>query len=681
MTDGLTENHKRYILTTYEYVDKILSEIEGILRATKSNSPFETYISDATPVQSRVIDNYVSRIREVMVRFLHNQDIAVNAPQISSIWASRTSLVQAEVAIDELDPRHLRGYGELSLQASQELKETAFELQNLFKQMSNYLSQHLEMDPLARLKRLEKLTDEIQLLQELGRIIQLHGLIELRSTLALLVERAESVTFEIAVFGRVSSGKSSLLNHILKTNALPVGITPVTAVPIHISYGEKPMATIDFAESKPIKVELAVLSEFATEQQNPGNHKYVTKINIDLPQEHLKKGVKFVDTPGLGSLATFGAAETLAYLPRCDLGIVLIDAASTITQEDLNTLRLLVESGAHAMVLLSKTDLLQPEDRDGMVNYIKEQILKNMRLDIPVLPVSILDSGLVDNWFQSQLLPLFDRQHELAGISLRRKIGALSELVQSILRNRLEKGIKQPSSEQLQKRKQALQLIKEGSDLIDETKRKCEALTWEVKSYPDPVLKETAIQIARAWVKHKTRQIKIDETLSEILLKLVSGLNESILKHLSETRARLNGTLEELAVFCTTKSDINELPEYANLPVFADSPKDSRLCFDWPLFSFLGHKLRYRHIFNTLKKSGIQAKLGDILDLYHNQLKNWIQNSLEELRKDFEAKSDYYQAEIVSFNNLPSGVITEEQIASDINILSSWHSDSKNPKS
>jgi len=38
----------------------------------------------------------------------------------------------------------------------------------------------------------------------------------------------------------------------------------------------------------------------------------------------------------LGSLAVAGAEETIAYLPRCELGIVLIDASAGLTQDDRN---------------------------------------------------------------------------------------------------------------------------------------------------------------------------------------------------------------------------------------------------------------------------------------------------------------------------------------------------------
>jgi hypothetical protein len=50
------------------------------------------------------------------------------------------------------------------------------------------------------------------LIKQIDRIITAHGLVEYRNALAMIVDKFETKTFEIGVFGRVSSGKSSLLN-------------------------------------------------------------------------------------------------------------------------------------------------------------------------------------------------------------------------------------------------------------------------------------------------------------------------------------------------------------------------------------------------------------------------------------------------------------------------------------
>lgn len=138
-----------------------------------------------------------------------------------------------------------------------------------------------------------------------------HGLVEFRSTLSIILDRLEDQGFEIAFFGRVSAGKSSLLNHVIGAEMLPVGVTPITSIPTRISHGPEPKGVIQFADRKSSAFEISRLAEFATEQQNPANAKHVTRINVEIPPARLRNGITFVDTPGLGSPASSGAAETL----------------------------------------------------------------------------------------------------------------------------------------------------------------------------------------------------------------------------------------------------------------------------------------------------------------------------------------------------------------------------------
>ena len=87
--------------------------------------------------------------------------------------------------------------------------------------------------------------------------------------------------------------------------------------------------------------QLRSLAKLVTEQGNPGNLRNVVRAMVQVPSPRLKQGIVLVDTPGLGSLARRGGAETLAYLPSCDLALLLIDAGATLNEEDVGTLRLL----------------------------------------------------------------------------------------------------------------------------------------------------------------------------------------------------------------------------------------------------------------------------------------------------------------------------------------------------
>ena len=153
-----------------------------------------------------------------------------------------------------------------------------------------------------RLQRLEDAGNDLGLLSRIERVVAERGLVEFRGTIDAILDRAEDRSFEIAVFGRVSSGKSSLLNTVIGTDVLPVGVTPVTAVPTHIIHGEEPSLTISFADAPVKTFTIQQLGEFATEQHNPNNVKHVTRVTVTIPVSRLSEGVSFVDTPGSAHL-------------------------------------------------------------------------------------------------------------------------------------------------------------------------------------------------------------------------------------------------------------------------------------------------------------------------------------------------------------------------------------------
>src|SRR5437773_11102960 len=250
---------------------------------------------------------------------------------------------------------------------------------------------------------------------------------------------------------------------------LPTGVTPVTAIPTRISYGPIPQAGIEFAEAQAQIIPLSELLEFASEQKNPGNKKHVTRIFVKLPSNRLAEGVTFVDTPGLGSLAVAGAEETVAYLPRCDVGIVLIDASAGLTQDDLLVVQALYQAGASAMILISKADLFSGADRERMIEYVKKNLRNQLRVEAPVHAVSVFgaDAALCDRWFESELRPFLAQHHELAIASQKRKIGGLREAVIGALESRLHAGSEGISTEQAAQPSETIEALRNGGRIFE----------------------------------------------------------------------------------------------------------------------------------------------------------------------------------------------------------------------
>src|SRR6266550_3431795 len=356
-------------------------------------SPFRMHSDDTTPIQRKVTHDYILRIREAMRRVMEELDIPWSEPHSGAVWAAAINLMFCSISLNELTPDRMRAYGPLSADAAHRLDGIRADLNGLVAKLRGYLGKGAGGDLQQRLQQLGKTGDEIRLLSEIERIITAHGLVEFRGTLSMLLDRMEGAAFEVGVFGRVSSGKSSLLNYILQTDVLPIGVTPVTAIPTRISHGPMAEAGIEFAEAQPEIIPLLELSEFATEQKNPGNKKHVTRIFVKLPSERLREGVTFVDTPGLGSLAVAGAEETIAYLPRCDLGIVLIDASAGLAQDDLIVVQALYQAGASAMILISKADLFSPADREQMIAYVKANLRSQLHVEPAVHAVSIVGAN------------------------------------------------------------------------------------------------------------------------------------------------------------------------------------------------------------------------------------------------------------------------------------------------
>ena len=74
-THGFSEHHQRHVRTTFQYIDKLLSEAEHTMADAGSPSPFRTHSDDARPIQRKVTHDYILRIREAMRRVMEELNI------------------------------------------------------------------------------------------------------------------------------------------------------------------------------------------------------------------------------------------------------------------------------------------------------------------------------------------------------------------------------------------------------------------------------------------------------------------------------------------------------------------------------------------------------------------------------------------------------------------------------
>jgi GTP-binding protein EngB required for normal cell division len=645
---SLNEFQVRGLTVTCQYVDKVIGEIEQILHSAASKAAFPRYIEDVTPTQRRTIEDYLARIRAQLARVLDGQGIPRPEAWVPTSRAVYTALTTIDIALEELRPQYMKGYGELTPELAMELEGISGELRGLVERLNRYLMQDAGQDLRQRLQRLEQTSGELELLGKIERVVTQRGLVEFRSTIAGITDRLEDQSLEIAVFGRVSSGKSTLLNVILGEEILPVGVTPITAVPTRIRYGEMPQLTVWFAERRlPETLDIGRLAEVASEKGNPQNQKRVTRIIVDLPSSRLRKGTTFVDTPGLGSLATSGASETLAYLPNCDLGLVLIDAGSTLTQEDLQTIQALQDASIPVQVLLSKADLLTPQEVDDMIRYVKENIVKQCSIEVPVYAVSAIAKHreLLTRWFEAEILPLYQRSQDLKSLSVKRKVGTLRDAVVAALSTRVRrsKGISSTDSGEI---REVEARLRRATGRIPQLQNELERDIRAFSRDTGWLIERAADQLAQEW-----RRGKDSSTGSGLVVY------ESIVGDVHQQAKVYRQHLESLA--SDLHAELKNAEKVLGLPHGPTEEEFTSAIRSMPAFDFAGRDLKFAPAFwgRLLGKVGLRiaarrairskldSYLSNVVSIYGGVFKDWSSSVVNVLARRFANYADSYRAQ------------------------------------
>jgi GTP-binding protein EngB required for normal cell division len=645
--DTLNPFQANRLRITCQYIDKLLTEIEEILNTTASKAAFPRYATDIIPAQRRTIEDYIARVRAQLLRILEAQGIEREEPSIPASRAVHVTLSAIDIAAEELKPRYMRGYGEVPESVATELNGIVGELNSLVHGCDLYLSGGVGEDLKARVERLEHSGNDLLLLSKIEDIVRNHGLVEFRHSIAAILDRAEDKSFEIAVFGRVSSGKSSLLNAILESDALPVGVTPITAVPTRIMYADQPSLTVSFSEAPTKRLEISQLREFATEQENPANRKHVARLVLALPSLRLRAGVTFVDTPGLGSLATTGAADTLAYLPKCDLGVVLIDAGSTLTADDLRTITTLQEAAIPVNVLLSKADLIGPEDRSRITDYVKQHIAADCKLDLPVQTVSVRSSFryMLDHWFQEHIVPLYARSQELRAASLQRKIGALRDSVVASLEARLRRG-ERSSSRQQERARSAEASLRQATGTIEELRGLSTRYIDVVSRSAEDAIDQASRDLLHAWETGSYGVVVPGQLVRDTITQFVDKQARKLQTEITALAEQLGTDLRQ----CAVHLDIPDAPaegEFKSIvrgaPIF-ETPSFPMVIGRPTLFGFLGRKVE-EHIVARRIARKLPSAFYAATEAYWQLVRAWSDSTIRELKRRFESYAETYRAQ------------------------------------
>jgi hypothetical protein len=228
------------------------------------------------------------------------------------------------------------------------------------------------------------------------QLFEAHGAREAAELCQALVVQLAEDRFNLAVVGQFKRGKSSLMNAVLGRNLLPTGLLPLTSAITTLCYGSKERVMLHrkgFAWEQ--EVPMAQLEAYITERGNPGNEKGLIEARVELPLPFLRRGLHFIDTPGIGSARHENTATTYAFLPQMNAVIFVTSVEAPLSEAEEGFLIDIRGQVRQLFVVVNKIDVLGDTDRGEVLGYIHTRLEQLLRTgNAHLSPLSARD-GLI----------------------------------------------------------------------------------------------------------------------------------------------------------------------------------------------------------------------------------------------------------------------------------------------
>lgn len=285
--------------------------------------------------------------------------------------------------------------------------------------------------------------------------------------LEALKDKMKKNYFNLAILGQQKRGKSTLVNAILGQPVLPMAVTPATSVITVVEYGTAPTVTIIHENGERRQVGVEDLADYITEEKNPCNERQVAVAHITFPSEFLSRGIRLVDTPGVGSIFEHNTQTAYGYLPHIDAALFVFSVDTPVAVEEIKYLRDVREQVPMIYFILNKADFYSDHEVKKLVEFTRAALQKELGQEVDIFPLSALmaleaqEKGDFKKLEESGFIALneavlkyfYEHKDRLMEIALRNKLGNLLVQVSTVLR--LERQALDLSAEELQARIQS----------------------------------------------------------------------------------------------------------------------------------------------------------------------------------------------------------------------------------
>ncbi len=137
---GLNEHHKRKILASIQYADKLLEES---LQGSEEVQPFcfSEYFQDLAPAELMQVKTHIKDIRKKFAKLMEKCGIELEPPRFRRSWKIRANLISLDIALEDIYPKRLVGYGDLDPEAAKELTAAIDAIRDSVRRLVAFLSE------------------------------------------------------------------------------------------------------------------------------------------------------------------------------------------------------------------------------------------------------------------------------------------------------------------------------------------------------------------------------------------------------------------------------------------------------------------------------------------------------------------------------------------------------------
>ena len=186
----------------------------------------------------------------------------------------------------------------------------------------------------------------------------------------------------IAVMGEFSSGKSTFVNALLGEVVAPMGVLPTTTTINVFRRGPSGGARVHHRDGSIATVARGDVHAFLQGLDDVAASR-VHHMEIERTGGHMGDAA-VVDTPGLNALDGFHERVAREFVDEADAIIWIFSATRGGAASEAGVLKGMRADGRQVLGVLNKVDTLEPEERDELVGYLRDQF-NDVLLDI--LPV------------------------------------------------------------------------------------------------------------------------------------------------------------------------------------------------------------------------------------------------------------------------------------------------------